>query len=310
MKRMFSLLCAVALLFGSLTGFSAVVSADALYTYEITGTVNYSKDDTQHNGATYRIEFLCDDPDNPSSTPQKIQLDEAHSVTPKCGYPYKWVLKTPDPIKRLYVDIYFNNSLKKTVTIDNPQEKVALQTMELFENSVTPTPAKPTVTDTNWKKISGRWYYYRNKALLKGWQKIGGVWYYLDKKDGHMLTGWLKDGGVWYYLTASGKMATGWHYIGGVWYCFNGSGRMLTGWQRINYIWYYFNASGAMRTGWLKSGSNWYYLQSDGAMKCGWLKDGGKWYFLRNDGSMVTNAYVINDDVRYYFNYSGVCTNR
>ncbi len=311
MKRILSLFCAAAMLLSCWHGIGCYVFADdGMYTYVITGTVNYSKDDKYHNGETYRIEFWSDDPRDSLATPQKIAYDEEHSVTLKCGYPYKWTLKTPYVVKQLYVDIYYNNTLKQSVTIDNPQSQVALPTIELFESTTPVTPPKPAVTDTYWKKNNGRWYYYHQKRLMKGWQRIDGVWYYLDKNDGHMLTGWLKDGGAWYYLTASGKMATGWLKVGGVWYYFNASGRMVTGWQRINYIWYYFTGSGAMKTGWLKSGGQWYYLQSNGAMKCGWLKDGGKWYFLRNDGSMVVNAYVINDDVRFYFNYSGVCTNR
>lgn len=309
MKRILSLLCAAVLLLSCCSGFGcAALAADNTYRYEINGTVSYSKSDPQHNDDKYRIEFWSDDPNNPYSTPQKLVCEGAPSDALKCGTAYQWTIQTDKAIKRLFVDIYYNNSLKKSVTVDNPKNTVTLPAIELFD-SVAPTP-KPVVKDGTWKKVNNRWFFYRNQKLQKGWQKVDGVWYYLDKSDGHMLTGWLKEGGVWYFLASSGKMATGWWKIGGVWYYFNSSGKMLTGWQRLNYQWYYFNASGAMQTGWLKSGGKWYFLQSNGEMKCGWHQSGGKWYFLRNDGSMVVNAYVISDDARYYFNFSGVCTNR
>ena len=138
-----------------------------------------------------------------------------------------------------------------------------------------------------WKKISGKWYYYKNGTALKWRQKIGGKYYYFNGA-GVMQTGWIK-GGCWMYAKSDGALVTGWQKIGGKWYWFKADGSMVTGWQKISGKWYFFNGAGAMITGWLKSG--------------------GKWYWFNSSGAMVANTSVRIGRKTYRFNASGACTN-
>ena len=70
---------------------------------------------------------------------------------------------------------------------------------------------------TGWKKISGKWYYFKEDVMLKGWQKLswskGTNWFYFDER-GVMQTGllWLEWKGkpdYYYFDPVTGAMQVG-----------------------------------------------------------------------------------------------------
>ncbi|MFF2448965.1 glucosaminidase domain-containing protein [Neobacillus sp. NPDC058068] len=147
-------------------------------------------------------------------------------------------------------------------------------------------------TNTGWKSLDGKWYYFNNDwSLQTGWLQTGGKWYYLNQA-GVMQTGWVQTGGKWYYLNSSGAMQTGWLSTGGKWYFLNPAGDMKTGWLSTGSKWYFLDSSGAMKTGWVSTGGKWYYMNSSGAMQTGWVLVGKKWYYLYSDGHMAANTTI------------------
>lgn len=109
------------------------------------------------------------------------------------------------------------------------------------------------IPKNGWRKENGKWYYYKDGALLKnGWAKDSkGKWFYLGS-DGAMVTSkWVKWKDNWYYLKDNGEMATnqwakdklGWCYVGA-------DGKMLAGvWLRWKNNLYYLDGNGHMVTG-------------------------------------------------------------
>lgn len=107
--------------------------------------------------------------------------------------------------------------------------------------------------NNGWRKENGKWYYYKDGALLKnGWAKDSkGKWFYLGS-DGAMVTSkWVKWKDNWYYLKDNGEMAAnqwakdklGWCYVGA-------DGKMLAGvWLRWKNNLYYLDGNGHMVTG-------------------------------------------------------------
>ena len=160
------------------------------------------------------------------------------------------------------------------------------------------------ISQGEWKKIDGKWYYYVGDEIQKGWIKVNDKWYYLSL-DGVMQTGWQKIDGKWYYLNSSGAMQVGWQEISGKWYYLNSSGAMLTGWQKIDNKWYLFGGTGVKQTGWVEAKGNKYYLNINGEMQIGWLKIDSKWYYLNVDGVMQT-GWIELKGKKYYLDSNGV----
>ena len=191
-----------------------------------------------------------------------------------------------------------------------------------------------------WKKLSKKWYYFRNGMAATGMTYVEGQYYYFGlplKEDGSanpnvgvMQTGWISEQvmdyyGVetaWYYFNANGSMATGWKKIGSNWYYFyedsglkgyNRTGRMVTGIYRVynesteSSDYYFFSANGVMQTNhWVKDEGYWYYFGSNGIQAEGWQQINGKWYYL--DPDMWLGLHFING-VLYDFGTDGVCVN-
>lgn len=62
-----------------------------------------------------------------------------------------------------------------------------------------------------WKQQSGKWFYYKNGALVKNDWALDSKkkWYYLGE-TGEMVTNqWVRWKNKWYYMLADGQMATG-----------------------------------------------------------------------------------------------------
>ena len=157
---------------------------------------------------------------------------------------------------------------------------------------------------SGWRKISGKWYYFSEKGMVKGWKKLSGKWYYFDENN-VMVTGWQKISKKQYYFTASGVMVTGWQKIDKKWYYFN-AGAMVTGWKKLSGKWYYFDADGVMVTGWQKISNKWYYFNSKGAMHTGWLKDGDWWLYFTSGGTMVRGKKMTIGGKTYEFLSNGI----
>jgi hypothetical protein len=170
-------------------------------------------------------------------------------------------------------------------------------------------------TNTGWKNIDGKWYYYTSNGVpAKEWLQVSNKWYYFDEK-GVMQTGWKAINGKWYYLDSSGYMKTGWVQSGGKWYYLNNDGTMKTGWLQIGGKWYFLDSSGVMKTGWLQLGSKWYYLYSDGTMAVNTLINGyslgssGEWNvstpiekgFGNTSGNLDNDGLIVQKGSWYYY---------
>lgn len=184
-----------------------------------------------------------------------------------------------------------------------------------------------TASESQWKALSGVWYYLTaNGTMATSWAHDGSAWYFFDGSGAMRSGGWLLDRGTWYYLGPSGAMQTGWQRIGGTWYYLDDDGKMRTGWAHDGHAWYYLCSSGAMHpSGWLNvsgawywldaSGAmaentwrnirgTWYHLGAGGAMQTGWFQVSGTWYFANGSGAMLTGWQRIGS-TWYYLHGSG-----
>jgi glucan-binding YG repeat protein len=195
---------------------------------------------------------------------------------------------------------------------------------------------------SGWKKIDGKWYYFRGDGYY-GYGKMvcmeGGLFRADDEKNyyfakgGALLTddaGWKKFSRkfienyynysadyIWCYVDNNGVAATGLQTIGGKKYYFNSRGVMIENEDiSLDEKWYVFGAGGAQvtKSGWCKILSNpntqeysWYYINEDGTAKEGWLKDGGKWYYLYPRMACNETVTVVEGNVgkQYLFDKSG-----
>ncbi len=153
------------------------------------------------------------------------------------------------------------------------------------------------ITFTGWWKADGRWYYYKNGALLKNqWQLDSVGWCYLGS-DGAMKTNaWVKDSHGWCYVGDSGYIVkSNWVKDDGKWYYLDEFGYMLANtWQLDSKGWCYLGADGAMKVNsWIKDSVGWCFVGANGyCVTNTWKKDSVGWVYLDHNGRMLTNAWV------------------
>ena len=133
------------------------------------------------------------------------------------------------------------------------------------------TGTVPTTTKAGWKKVNGKYYYYKSdgKTVVK--------------------SSWLKLDGKVYYVNSTGVRVTGWQTIGGKKYWFNSSGVMATGWKTISSKKYWFDSKGVMATGWKTIGGKKYTFDSNGALKSN-----------TGSGSHVNASYIGNKNTKKF----------
>ncbi len=105
---------------------------------------------------------------------------------------------------------------------------------------------------TGEKKISGKWYLFKNGIMKKGFRTIEykgkAIRVYYSKKTGEKLFGAQKIKGNWYYFRKK-------------------SGAMLTGWRKVNgKKKYYYNPDGTMFTGHIVIKKTMYEFAPDGQL--------------------------------------------
>ena len=179
--------------------------------------------------------------------------------------------------------------------------------------TVTVEAAQAKAVKNGWKKVSGKWYYYKSGKKKKGWIKVKNKWYYLHKSSGVMQTGWKKVNGKWYYMDKkSGVMQTGWIKVSGKWYYLDpANGAMLTGWLQDAGKSYYLNASGAMLTGLQTIDGKQYYLGTGGRVHTDlWQVVNGKLRYFGADGVMAVDTSVMIEESECKFDANGDLTNR
>lgn len=145
----------------------------------------------------------------------------------------------------------------------------------------TSTGPRHQVQDTNATAISGG----SSSSSNQGWKKEGNDWVYLQ--NGQKVYGWQRISGLWYYFSSKGVMRTGWINPTGEYYYLNSDGVMITSaWVSYGSDWYYIRSNGMMaKSRWQKSGPSWYYLQNDGKMaKSTSLRIDNKRYNFNSNG--------------------------
>lgn len=153
------------------------------------------------------------------------------------------------------------------------------------------TGTVPTTTKAGWKKVNGKYYYYKSdgKTVVKSsWLKLDGKVYYVNS-TGVRVTGWQTIGGKKYWFNSSGVMATGWKTISSKKYWFDSKGVMATGWKTIGGKKYWFNSSGVMATGTRTIGGKQYTFDTNGALKSS-----------AGSGTNVTASYIGNKNTKKF----------
>ncbi|MBR0145749.1 MAG: hypothetical protein IJM25_03695 [Eubacterium sp.] len=178
-------------------------------------------------------------------------------------------------------------------------------------------------------------------------KSIDGYYYGKDGAADLSKRGWKKINGKWFYFRKDGKAAGGWLALGGKNYYIDYDNGMVTGVRVINRQIYTFDANGALTgqvvktNGWYEGADGWYYFQdgklteesslcingvvyafSDGKMaanqfagtsymdknghrvKKQWKKINGKWFYFDENGDYVTGKQTIGGKT-YIFNMVG-----
>ena len=182
---------------------------------------------------------------------------------------------------------------------------------------------------TGWKKISGKWYYFRNSDGLMvrdrsdtgyepGVVNDNGNFYYFAKNGKMMSSKWVETGSGWTYLTKSGAaiVTKGWHKINKKWYFFRPANQYtpsncLLG-MLLDYDggMYYLDDNGSMHTGWLKNKKDYiykYYASTDSVGKSYYnssKKSYGTWFYFASSGKAVS-GWKKDGGKWYYFYSSG-----
>jgi len=181
------------------------------------------------------------------------------------------------------------------------------QPSETAEVTATEEITKTVATNSGWKKVSGKWYYYdKNGRKVTGFQKIDGKLYSFNKK-GVMLYGWQKStDGKWYYFGKDGSASVSkWIKPDGHWYYLDQDGIMVTGIAEIDGEFYKFKSSGVLTTGWSKNADgSWYYFTVNGAAK-GWKTIGGVKYYFDEETALMATGWQEIDAYTYVFEDSG-----
>ena len=132
-------------------------------------------------------------------------------------------------------------------------------------------------------KISGKYYYFNDKAVLGKAKKPYVVqtkkgWYYVNKNGTTAKKGWQKIGKKKYYALSNGSLLTGVSKAGGAYYYFSSRGGLKKAKKdRIETIGgtdYLVLKSGKMGKGWCAIGKKYYYCRKNGKILKNTTKDG------------------------------------
>ena len=93
---------------------------------------------------------------------------------------------------------------RKSVNVNDPYNNLIFQRIrDDIAHAMEPEPVEPD----GWKKIDGKWYYYKDgKPIKSQWIQYKADWYYLGA-DGVMLTGWAEIDGKKYHFAETGAMS-------------------------------------------------------------------------------------------------------
>lgn len=176
-----------------------------------------------------------------------------------------------------------------------------------------------TYVKNEWKKISGKWYYFDKNGWMKtGRFKVGDDYYYVKKatgrvekkkigsyyygEDGAMIkNAWGKSGKYTFYYGSNGKLKTGRVKVDGeCYYCDKKKGKVVK--KRVGD--YYYGADGsAVKNKWVGK----YYYGANGKAKYGQFTVDGKTYYCTKAGGMLTSQWK---DKHYYDENGVMATNQ
>ncbi|MGM9614365.1 MAG: L,D-transpeptidase family protein [Oscillospiraceae bacterium] len=147
--------------------------------------------------------------------------------------------------------------------------------------------------ESDWLKVSGKWYYFVNGVALAGTDyAIDGTTYRFND-DCSMFSGWLDVT----YTGADGKTHTGTRYY------YNSSGaRCENGIYKIGSYYYYFTDT-ILQYGWINTPEgDRLYAYDTGRLCSGWWKNGDYWYYFNANGKLATGWKSINGYTYYFYN--------
>ncbi len=166
-------------------------------------------------------------------------------------------------------------------------------------------------SDTGWRVIDGKTYYYQNGVPVTGTPVIDGKKYWFDG-SGVQQTGWLKYAGMTLYFNPNdgGAAAVGTVIADdGKKYWFDGNGVQQTGWLDWAGMKLYFdpNNNGAAAVGTVVIDGNKYWFDNNGVKRTGWLEwNGMKLYFDPNNNGAASTGIVTIDNRKHRFDSNGV----
>lgn len=171
-----------------------------------------------------------------------------------------------------------------------------------------------------WKKISGRWYYFKDKTFQAEAGRVAKIdkkYYYFDKKGRMFKGGWkVVDEKIYFFQRQTGKSRNGnavtkkWVKKGKKWYYASAKGAMRTdAWIKSKGNYYYLGKNGVMVTNkWKQRDGKWGYLDGDGVFSQNWIKVKGKWKYAYDNGKFAKGwSYIVQNGIRYkyFFDKSG-----